>query len=489
MQLEPNETTLAMIIVALLLDLVIRVTAVIVVPRNRKPTAGMAWLLAIFFIPFIGIFFYFLIGNPKLPRAYRAKQAEVNRFLTETTDGATHDSVKSRWPAWFAGLVNMNYRLGSIPVSGGNSAKLHDDYEETLDAMTKAVDRAKDYVHVQSYIFELDATTQPFFDAMERAVKRGVKVRALLDHVATVRSVGGKQTAKALTAIGVEWYYMLPVQPLKGKYQRPDLRNHRKILVIDGRVAFSGSLNIIDRSYNKKSNLKRGLKWVELVAEFRGPVVSGLNAVFMTDWFFESGEMLDRTTIEFAQPLQKQNLDAQVLPSGPGFPNENNLKLFLTLMYGAREKLIITSPYFVPDESLMYAISTACQRGVQVELFVSETGDQALVYHAQRSYYEALLRAGVRIWLYKPPYILHSKHVSVDDEVAVIGSSNMDIRSFELNKESMVLVRGKSFVTQMRKVEANYRKLSRELTLDEWLKQPVRSTMLDNLARLTSALQ
>ncbi len=137
----------------------------------------------------------------------------------------------------------------------------------------------------------------------------------------------------------------------------------------------------------------------------------------------------------------------------------------------------------------MYAISSATQRGVSVDLFVSEIGDQALVYHAQRSYYEALLRTGVRIFMYQPPYILHSKHVSIDEDIAVIGSSNMDIRSFELNKESTVLVRGESFVRDMRSVEELYREHSRELTLDEWLAQPLRSTILDNLARLTSALQ
>jgi cardiolipin synthase len=158
-------------------------------------------------------------------------------------------------------------------------------------------------------------------------------------------------------------------------------------------------------------------------------------------------------------------------------------------MYSAQEKIIITSPYFVPDESLMYAITSACQRGVRVELFVSEIGDQALVYHAQRSYYEALLRAGVVIWLYKAPTILHSKHMSIDDEVAVIGSSNMDMRSFSLNLEVSLMVRGASFVTQMREVEDAYREMSRALTLEEWKKQPLRSTVLDGLARLTSSLQ
>jgi len=279
------------------------------------------------------------------------------------------------------------------------------------------------------------------------------------------------------------------VQPLKGRYQRPDLRNHRKILVVDGEVGFMGSQNIIDRSYNKRANIRRGLKWKELVVRVEGPIVSGLEAIFATDWYLETGEAPMREIVPLGQEGEAQDLDCQVVPSGPGYTNENNLKLFLALMYAARERIILTSPYFVPDEAMLRAISGATQRGVHVELFVSEIGDQALVYHAQRSYYEALLRAGVRIYLYKAPYILHSKHFSVDDDVAVIGSSNMDIRSFELNMEVSLLVRGASFVRDMRAVENGYRENSRELTLDEWLTQPLRSTVLDNLARLTSALQ
>ena len=183
------------------------------------------------------------------------------------------------------------------------------------------------------------------------------------------------------------------------------------------------------------------------------------------------------------------DLDCQIIPSGPGFEFENNLRLFLGLIYYAQRKIIIVSPYFVPDEALLNAITTACHRGLHVELFVSEEGDQAIVYHAQRSYYEVLLRAGVKIWMYRKPYILHSKSMTIDDEAAIIGSSNMDMRSFGLNMEVSMLVRGEEFVREMRDVEADYRALSRELTLEEWEKQPLRSTVLDNLARLTSALQ
>ncbi|WP_394553076.1 cardiolipin synthase [Agromyces sp. MMS24-JH15] len=473
----------------LLLDITIRVVAIIVVPRNRRPTAGMAWLLAIFFLPFIGALVFLLIGNPKLPKARRAKQAEVNRAIREATHRVERVSDTSSWPSWFEGVVRMNRNIGALPLIGSNSASLIGDYAGSLRAMTDAIRVARHYVHVEFYIFALDPTTAPLFDALADAVARGVRVRVLLDHVASARTSTYRKTLRRLTAMGAEWHLMLPVQPFRGRYQRPDLRNHRKILVVDGDVAFMGSQNVIDRSYNKRSNLRRGLKWKELVARLEGPIVSGLDSIFASDWYLESGERIELWEAAFDQPAAEQDLDCQVVPSGPGFSTENNLKLFLALLYAAKQQIIITSPYFVPDESMLYAISGATQRGVHVELFVSEVGDQALVYHAQRSYYEALLRAGVRIYMYKAPYILHSKHFSIDEDVAVIGSSNMDIRSFELNMEVSLLVRGASFVREMRAVEEQYRAESRELTLEEWQQQPLRSTVLDNLARLTSALQ
>ncbi|MET1019648.1 MAG: phospholipase D-like domain-containing protein, partial [Microterricola sp.] len=252
---------------------------------------------------------------------------------------------------------------------------------------------------------------------------------------------------------------------------------------------FMGSLNVIDRSYNKRSNIKRGLKWQELVTRVEGPVVDALNLIFITDWYIESEELLEKEVRVLESIDDPTLLECQVVPSGPGFEGENNLRLFLALLYGAQHRIVITSPYFVPDESMLYAITTAVDRGLLVDLFVSEIGDQALVWHAQRSYYEALLRAGVRIYMYKSPYILHSKHFTIDHDVAVIGSSNMDMRSFGLNMEVSMLVRGESFVRDMRVVEDHYRSVSKELTLDEWMKQPLRSTVLDGLARLTSALQ
>jgi cardiolipin synthase len=485
-----NETlTLWLVWLGIAVDLVVRVVAVIIIPRNRKPTAGMAWLLAVFFIPYIGILLFLLIGNPKLPRKRRRIQDGINVAIEHAVDNLPKQDLDFHGPAWFESLVHLNERLGAMPILGGNEARLMSDYNDTLIAMADEIDAATEYVYVESYILSWDSATTPIFDALERAVDRGLTVHVLLDHWASLRRTGYKRTIRKLDSIGVRWALMLPLQPLKGKFQRPDLRNHRKLLIVDGRIGFLGSQNIIDRSYNTRANTRRGLKWKELVARVEGPVVGEMEAIFLTDWYSETGENI-LSELDVTDPApDRGDLDCQIVPSGPGFEGENNLRLFLGLLYGAQKRIVITSPYFVPDESLLYAVTTAVLRGVPVDLFVSEIGDQALVFHAQRSYYEQLLRAGVRIYLYPAPYILHAKFFTIDDDVAVIGSSNMDMRSFGLNLEVSMLVRGASFVADMRDIEDEYRAVSQELTLEDWLEQPLRSTVLDNLARLTSALQ
>lgn len=475
--------------VVLVIDIIIRVTAIIVIPRNRRPTAAMAWLLAIYFIPFIGVLLFLLIGNPRLPRKRRKKQEQINGYIRETSRGLDFGTLRPDAAAWFTSLVRMNRNLGAMPIAGDNAARMISDYQESLDAMAEDIRAAERYVHVEFYILQADESTDNFFRAMEEAAARGVVVRVLLDHWANRSKPRYKDTKRRLNAMGAHWHVMLPVQPLKGKYQRPDLRNHRKLLVVDGRVAYTGSQNVTDSTYNLPKNIKRGLHWVDMMARLQGPIVASVNAVFLSDWYSETDETLLEEIDLFDVAPGPGDLDCQIIPSGPGFEFQNNLKLFMALLFAAQKKIIIVSPYFVPDEGLLLAITTACQRGVHVELFVSEEGDQAMVYHAQRSYYEALLRGGVKIWMYKRPYILHSKSMSVDDEVAVIGSSNMDMRSFGLNLEISLLTRGQEFVDQLRAVEDQYRSQSRELTLEEWEKQPLRSTVLDNLARLTSALQ
>jgi cardiolipin synthase len=390
-------------------------------------------------------------------------------------------------PEYVASVATLNRNLGALPMLPGNRIDLFPDYGPAIAAMTAEVDRADTWVHVEFYITAWDEVTAPFYEALVSAVQRGVEVRLLFDHLGSRGIPGYQDFCKRLDGTGIDWHPMLSIHPLKGEWRRPDLRNHRKILVVDGRVAFTGSLNLIEPGYNKPKNHQAGREWVELVARVEGPVVSALNVLFATDWYSETGT---RLTHEIQAPTPVAgSVPAQVIPSGPGFATENNLRAFTTLLYSAQRRLSITSPYFVPDESLLYAVTTAAQRGVDVELFVSEAGDQFMVYHAQRSYYEALLRAGVRIFMYPAPYVLHSKFFTVDDEVAVLGSSNLDMRSFVLNYEVSLMIPDPEVVSRVREVENTYRGLSRELTLEEWLTRSRGSAYADNVMRLTAALQ
>ena len=464
--------------------IVVNTLVLVFVPRGRRPQTALAWLLAIYFVPVIGIVLFVIAGSHRLPRARRLKQTEVSRIIRESTEGDDRVLKDATWPSWLESITRLNRALGSMPLVGGNSATLYADDAEALTAMIEAVRAARSTVHAEFYILSLDATSEPFFAALEEAHARGVTVRVLLDHLGSRRYPGYRGAIRRLTAAGVQWYLMLPFQPLRGKLQRPDLRNHRKILVVDGQVGFTGSQNVIEEAYQHR----RGLRWKDFMARFEGPVVAGIDALFITDWYCETDELLGA---EVAVPPERApgDLACQVVPSGPGFEGENNLRMLNSLVYAAQRRVVISSPYLVPDDSMLYALTTAAQRGVDVELFVSEIGDQFWASHAQHSYYEDLLRAGVRVQLYEPPVILHAKHLTVDGEVAVIGSSNLDMRSFTLDLEISVLVRGRSFLDELARIEDAYRARCRELSLDEWILRPRGHQAWDAIARLTAAVQ
>jgi cardiolipin synthase len=471
------------------LEIALIAVALVIAPRNRQPSSALAWVLLMALIPLLGILLFVLIGSPKLTRRRREKQQNIDTLISEATRGVGPVRPGEDAPPWLPSVSALVESVGKMPLLQDNGARMVMGFPEQLRTLVAAVDAAERYVHVEFYITIRDATTEPFFAALRRAVERGVTVRLLLDHMGTRPYPGYRRTLQALSEAGVLWHLMLPVQPLKGRWQRPDLRNHRKMLVVDGDVGFVGSLNMIDPSYDKRGNRRRGLQWVDELCEVHGPVVHEIDALFVTDWYCETDELLSSSREQSSTAQRAGGLLAQVAPSGPAYDAENNLALFNSLLYHATTRISITSPYFVPDQSLLGAITTAARRGVAVELFVGGIGDQFVVFHAQHSYYAELLAAGVRIYLYPAPHILHSKHVSIDDQVAVVGSSNMDIRSFQLDLEVMLMVCGRSFVDQVKAVEDRYRSLSCELTAEEWARRGFVRSVVDNLMRLTSAVQ
>lgn len=459
---------------------VIRLVMLVVVPFRRTPAAAKGWLLLIFFEPLIGLLLYLLIGRAKLPRWQRRQLAKLPQAMAKVVDRlANHPNIfhPETDPALSQAVV-LAESLGQSPILGGNHVELLVDYDDLFARLVADIDQAEHHVHLLFYIFADDAATAPVIEALGRAAKRGVRCRVLADAIGS--RTGLRTLRPKLTDLECAVHAMLPVSLWPWRKARLDLRNHRKIAVIDGRVGYTGSQNMICAKF------KPGISYEDLMVRVTGPVVLELQYIFASDWFVETGEILDGET-EFPAPEITGDVPAQALPSGPAFSIQNNQRLFVALVHGARKQVVLTTPYFVPDEPLLQAMQTAVLRGVDVHLVVSEEGDQRLVALAQESYYEELLEAGVRIHVYQEKF-LHAKHLSVDDSVAVIGTSNLDIRSFALNAELMLIIYDASVVAEFAAEQERYYGASRLLTLESWKQRSFVRKSAQNLARLLSPL-
>jgi cardiolipin synthase len=458
----------------------VRLAMLVVVPARRTPAAAKGWLLLIFFEPWVGLLLYLLIGRAKLPRWQRQQLARLPEAMARVVRRlANHPNVfhPDVGPA-LSQAVSLAEQLGGSPILGGNAVELLADYDATIARLAADIDGAANHVHLLFYIFADDRATAPVLEALGRAAKRGVRCRVLADAIgsrAALRTLRPK-----LTALGVEVYATLPVSLWPWKKARVDLRNHRKVAVIDGRVGYTGSQNLVAADFRK------GVAYEDLMVRVTGPVVLELQYIFAADWFLETNTVLD-SDIEFPAPEVAGDIAAQALPSGPGFPTQNNQRLFVALVHGARRRVVLTTPYFIPDEPLLQAMQTAALRGVEVHLVVSDAGDHPIVSLAQDSYYEELLEAGVRIHVYRQTF-LHAKHLSVDDSVALIGTSNLDIRSFALNAEVMLLIYDLGVAVKLASEQERYFASSDLLTMAAWGQRSFGRRFAQNLARLLSPL-
>jgi cardiolipin synthase len=458
----------------------VRLAMLVAVPFRRTPAAAKGWLLLIFFEPWIGLLLYVLIGRARLPRWQRDQLAKLPGAMARVAERLAHDPniFHPELDAALSQAVTLAENLGGMPILGGNQVELLADYDGIFARLTRDIDRAQHHVHLLFYILTEDGATAPVFEALGRAAKRGVRCRVLADAIGSRSAL--RVLRPKLTAMGVEVYAAFPVSLWPWRKARVDLRNHRKIVVIDGRVGYTGSQNLIGAGF------KKGLTYEDLMVRVTGPVVLELQYIFAADWFLETNEVLDGAS-EFPPPERAGGVSAQVLPSGPDFPTQNNQRLFVALIHGARKRVVLVTPYFIPDEPLLQALQTAALRGVEVHLVVSGKADMLVVSLAQKSYYEELLEAGVRIHLYHKSF-LHAKHLSVDAAVALIGTSNLDIRSFALNAEVMLVIYDAGTATGLLAEQERYLAGSRALTLAEWERRPFGAKVAENLCRLLSPL-
>jgi len=459
----------------------IRVSMLLVIIRRHRPQSALVWLLVIFFSPWVGLALYAFLGSNRLPQ----KRVDQHKRFLERIDalrgrfngspGITRPQLE---PA-FASTVRLAQRLGHMSVLGGNHAEILCENDEFLDRIIADIDGATHHVHALYYIYGDDAAGRRFADALIRAERRGVACRLLVD---TVGSWGMlTRMAPELARAGVEVFEALPVGFFRRGMARWDLRNHRKLVLIDGQIAFTGSHNMIEPSYGTRT-----LEWHDLSVRLTGPVVSQLQAVFVADWYFETDDLLEDPAF-FPENPARGGIAAQVIPSGPNYPTENYQRLVVAALHGAQKHVTITTPYFVPDESLLSALETAALRGVEVNLIVPQVADQLVVGAAAQAYYEELLNWGVNLYLYQPA-LVHAKTMAIDDAVAFVGTSNFDIRSFSLNFEINMAFYSAAFAGELRKRHEGYIENSARLALDAWDARPASHRIVQNLAKLFSPL-
>lgn len=470
-----------------LIEWVIRIVmGALIVTRRRAPSAALAWIVLVFFAPFLGSAAYFLIGENRLG----SRRVERHRHIVEATDrepvmqvpdpAVVQPSIDPR----HAGIAALTEGLGGSPALGRNELELHNDTALTIEAMARDIDAARSHCHLLAYIFNVDDMGRMIVDAVARAAQRGVICRVLVD------AAGSKQflrstLASELRESGAEVVAALPVSLLRAQFARVDLRNHRKLLVVDGKVAYAGSHNISAPHYPGKRQYGA---WHDATVRVTGPIVGRFEELFVQDWYLDSGVMpkeLPKVLVNGDWP--DPGVAAQALPTGPLSPEPPLPPIMIAALHAARNEAVLTTPYFVPDDALVSALRSAAMRGVRVHLVVPKRSDSRIAQAAGRSYYGELLHAGVNIHEFIPG-LLHAKTLTVDNDFALIGSANLDIRSFMLNFEIGLLIYDDDFASHMRFLQQTYMDQSDALTIEAWKSRGRWRRLGDNVAKLMSPL-
>lgn len=459
---------------------VIRLAMLFYVPQRREPAAARAWLLLIFFLPWLGLVLYAIMGRAFLPRARLEMQKTVSRLVRDLQPRILKDVLaQPDLPPEFAAAVALAQSRSDFAPCRDNRFELLADYNGAIERLVGDIDQASHHVHLLYYIFRDDATGNRVADALIRASARGVRCRLLGDGYGSWFSL--RRLGPRLRAHGIEVVAVMPPRLWGRKAVRVDLRNHRKIAIVDARVGYVGSQNIVDPDAN------RGLTNEELVVRATGPVVRQLQAVFLADRYYEI-EVRSQDHDELMPEVAESGPSiAQVLPSGPGYHTGATQQIIVALIHAARSRLVLTTPYFIPDAAFRLAVRSAADRGVDVHLIVSRYSNKRVVQLAQESNYDELLDAGVHIHLYHGNF-LHAKHATVDDSVALIGSSNLDIRSFALNNEVSLLIYDSAVVADLRSIQARYLAAADTVDPERWRRRRIGVRVLQNIARLADSL-
>ncbi len=458
----------------------VRLAMLAYIPQRRPPAAARTWLLLILLFPWAGLVIYLVLGRIQVPKRRRTLLEKLSRTIRGAAKRLPPEirTPIDQLPEGVANAARLAERLTAFPMLSGNTVELLFNYIDSLDRLTVDIQNSHHRVHLLYYIYGDDDVAEQITQALEQAARRGVQCRLLLDGIGSKQAL--KTVAPRLRAAGVEVTEVLPVRFLRPRGTRVDIRNHRKVAVIDGRIGYVGSQNIVAPRFVP------GFPNEELVARVTGPIVSELEAVFWVDRLQETEPAADSGP-SWGPVIRTGNVYAQLIPSAPSYRQQTFAMLVVSLIHQARRNVTITTPYFVPDEPFLAALRTAIERGVLVRLIVPLHSNQRLTVLAQSSYYEELLEAGVEIHQYRT-HFLHAKSLVIDDDLVIIGSSNMDIRSFAINAEANLMIHDADAARQVRDLNQRHLDQSDRLTLETWKRRPLGIRIAQNTARLADSL-
>jgi cardiolipin synthase A/B len=470
----------SLIVVALIAVLELVVVARILLRPHRDPASRIAWVVVVATLPMFGMCAYLFLGEVNIGRR-RAERLHavldrMPRIPGYVAAGTTRPEANV--PEQYQHLFQLGQSISGFEAIGGNIGRLMANSNAAIDTMVADIDAAKEHVHLLFYIWLPDNNGTKVVEALKRAAARGVTCRAMADDLGS-RTMIRSEHWQAMRAAGVHVAAGLPIgnlllRPFVG---RIDLRNHRKIVVIDDRITYCGSQNCADPEFLVKAKYA---PWVDAVIRFEGPVARQNQFLFASDWMTYVNENLDKL-LSKALPLPMPGgVPAQVVGTGPTVRYSAMPEMFETLLFTARREVIITTPYFVPDDSLQNALCTTAYRGVNVTIVFPARNDSWIVGAASRSYYAELLAAGVKIVEYEGG-LLHTKSLTLDGEITLIGSANMDRRSFELNYENNILFHDAALTGTVRERQMEYIASSRPVTKASVAMWPIRRRLWNNL--------
>jgi cardiolipin synthase len=436
---------------------------------HREPASRVAWITVLLVVPVAGMIAYTLLGETHIGVRRAARRRRAYAALVPPSRVVDPSVYPPGIPDRFVPLFQAGRSVNGFEALGGNRATLPADSRATADAIVADIDAALHHAHLSFYIWLPDESGLHVAAALTRAAKRGVACRAMVDALGS-RQLIGSTPWRDMAEAGVRLATALPIgNPLTRSLRgRIDIRNHRKIVVIDNRITYCGSWNCADPEFRIKPKYA---PWVDAMMRFDGPVARQNQHLFLADWMSQVDEDLSALLLE-SPPLSAGGVTAQVIGTGPTVRYSAMPEVFETLLFAARRELVITTPYYVPGESTQAALCACARRGVATTVIFPARNDSRIVAAASRSYYADLLDAGVRIFEYRPG-LLHTKSLTLDGEVTLIGSANLDRRSFELNYENNIRLCDADLTAAVRRRQESYLADATPVTAEEVAAWPV----------------